>query len=146
MAEFMRRFGTQEQCETALTLARWPQGFACPERGSSSRTSFRRQGRLYWQCGACQHQCSLTRGSILENTKLPLTIRFLAMHLLTQAKNNVAALEVMAASIGRDAAAASPGAAPRGTMRVTAREAMRAAMDAVGAVDAFVVLDDRAMA
>jgi hypothetical protein len=31
-------------------------------------------------------------------------------------------------------------------MRVTAREAMRAAMDAVGAVDAFVVLDDRAMA
>jgi hypothetical protein len=22
MAEFMRRFGTQEQCETALTLAR----------------------------------------------------------------------------------------------------------------------------
>jgi hypothetical protein len=35
----------------------------------------------------------LTSGTIFENTKLPLTVWFLAMHLLTQAKNNVAALE-----------------------------------------------------
>ena len=32
------------------------------------------------------------RGTISENTKLPLTVWFLAMYLLTQAKNNVAAL------------------------------------------------------
>jgi ribosomal protein L37AE/L43A len=95
MAEFMRRYGTQEQCEAALCLARWPQGFACPECGGSSRTAFRRQGRLYWQCSGCQHQCSLTSGTIFQNTKLPLTVWFLAMHLLTQAKNNVAALELM---------------------------------------------------
>jgi hypothetical protein len=95
MAEFMRCFGTQEQCEAALIRARWPQGFACPECGGSSRTSFRRQGRLYSQCSACQHQCSVTSGTIFENTKLPLTVWFLAMHLLTQAKNNVAALELM---------------------------------------------------
>ena len=95
MAEFMRRFGTQEQCEAALTLARWPEGFVCPECGGSSRTTFRRQGRRYWQCSWCQYQCSVTSGTIFENTKLPLTVWFLAMHLLTQAKNNVAALELM---------------------------------------------------
>lgn len=95
MAEFIRRFGTQEQCEAALTHARWPQGFACPDCGASSRTSFRRQGRLYWQCRGCQYQCSVTSGTVFENTKLPLTVWFLAMHLLTQAKNNVAALELM---------------------------------------------------
>ena len=94
MAEFMRRFGTQEQCEAALIVARWPQGFACPECGGSSRTSFRRQGRLYWQCRGCQSQCSVTSGTVFENTKLPLTVWFLAMHLLTQAKNNVAGLEL----------------------------------------------------
>jgi len=75
MAEFMRRFGTQEQCEAALTLARWPQGFSCPDCGSSSRTSFRRQGRLYWQCGACQHQCSLTSASALTGTDPGLLTR-----------------------------------------------------------------------
>jgi hypothetical protein len=34
-------------------------------------------------------------GTIFAATKLPLTVWFLAMHLLTQAKNNVAALELM---------------------------------------------------
>ena len=37
----------------------------------------------------------MTSGTIFENTKLQLTVWFLAMHLLTQAKNNVAALELM---------------------------------------------------
>jgi len=95
MVEFFDRYGTQEKCEAGLARARWPQGFVCPQCSGSSRTSFRRQGRLYWQCRGCQHQCSLTSGTIFEGTKLPLTVWFLAMHLLTQAKNNVAALELM---------------------------------------------------
>ena len=33
-------------------------------------------------------------GTIFEATKLPLTTGFLAMHLLTQSKNNVSALEL----------------------------------------------------
>ncbi|CAH1385788.1 hypothetical protein NTGM5_160009 [Candidatus Nitrotoga sp. M5] len=36
-----------------------------------------------------------TAGTIFQATKLPLTLWFLAVHLLTQAKNNVAALELM---------------------------------------------------
>ena len=34
-------------------------------------------------------------GTIFEASKLPLRLWFLAMHLLTQSKNNVAALELM---------------------------------------------------
>jgi len=59
-----------------------------------SRTSFRRDGRLYWQCAGCQTQCSVTSGTVFEAPKLPLTRWFLAMQLLTQAKNNVSALEL----------------------------------------------------
>jgi hypothetical protein len=44
---------------------------------------------------ACRHQTTVTAGTIFEATKLPLTRWFLAMHLLTQAKNNVSALELM---------------------------------------------------
>jgi hypothetical protein len=36
----------------------------------------------------------VTGGTVFENTKLPLTVWFLVMHLMTQAKNNVAALEL----------------------------------------------------
>ena len=74
--------------------SRWPQGFACPVCGGPASCSFRRQGRLYWQCASCRHQCSVISGTIFESTKLPLTRWFLAMHLLTQAKNNVSALEL----------------------------------------------------
>jgi len=94
MAEFMDRYGSDEQCETALIESRWPAGFACPACGRGQSSSFRREGRLYFQCSACRHQCSLISGTIFEATKLPLSRWFLAMHLLTQSKNNVAALEL----------------------------------------------------
>jgi len=94
MAEFMEQYGTDAQCEAALVAARWPHGFACPACGGPASCSFRRQGRLYWQCASCRHQCSVISGTIFESTKLPLTRWLLAMHLLTQAKNNVSALEL----------------------------------------------------
>jgi len=95
LPEFMNFYGTEEQCEQALVATRWPRGFVCPGCGAMQwRTSFRREGRLYWQCAGCQHQCSVTSGTVFEATKLPLTRWFLAMQLLTQAKNNVSALEL----------------------------------------------------
>lgn len=55
LPEFMDRYGTEEQCEQALVAARWPSGFVCPACGvMQARTSFRREGRLYWQCAGCQ--------------------------------------------------------------------------------------------
>ena len=52
-------------------------------------------GRPYWQRSACRHQSSATSGTIFESSKLGLRLWFLAMHLLTQAKNNVSALELI---------------------------------------------------
>jgi len=95
MPEFYQRYGTEAQCRAALEAARWPDGFVCPACGGTARTGFERGGLRYWQCGACAHQCSLISGTIFEASKLPLTRWFLAMQLLTQAKNNVSALELM---------------------------------------------------
>jgi len=95
MPEFMAQYGTDEQCEDAVCASRWPDGFACLGCGCSVSSSFRREGRMYFQCAACRHQWSVISGTIFEATKLPLRLWFLAMHLLTQSKNNVAALELM---------------------------------------------------
>ena len=94
MAEFMQRYGTQEQCHAALVASRWPQGFVCPCCGATRHSTFEREGLRYWQCSACREQTTVTCGTIFQATKLPLTRWFLAMHLLTQAKNNVSALEL----------------------------------------------------
>ena len=95
MAEFMDRYGSNGQCDAALIASRWPSGFACPACGGGHSSSFRREGRLYFQCTTCRHQCSVISGTVFEATKLGLSRWFLAMHLLTQSKNNVAALELM---------------------------------------------------
>jgi transposase-like protein len=94
MCEFFDCYGTEAKCQAALLAARWPQGFVCPDCGGSARTSFVRDELRYWQCRACARQCSLIRGTMFEATKLPLRTWFLAMQLLTQAKNGVSALEL----------------------------------------------------
>lgn len=46
------------------------------------------------QCRHCRHQSSLTAGTVFAYSKLPLTVWFLAMYLLTQQKNGISALEL----------------------------------------------------
>lgn len=94
MAEFMDKYGTQSKCHAALVASRWPNGFRCPCCGDERHATFVRENRQYWQCHRCRHQTTVKAGTIFEATKLPLTRWFLAMHLMTQAKNNVSALEL----------------------------------------------------
>ena len=94
MTGFMDLYGSDGKCEAALIESRWPDGFSCPSCSCSQHSSFRREGRWYFQCTGCRHPCSTIGGTIFEATKLALTRWFLAMHLLTQSKNNVAALEL----------------------------------------------------
>jgi transposase-like protein len=97
MLEFFETYGTQQQCEDVIRGWRWPKGFVCPRcpDAQTEHSEFRRSSRLYFQCCVCRYQCSLVAGTIFESSKLVLPKWFLAMQLMTQAKNNVAALELM---------------------------------------------------
>jgi len=45
-----------------------------------------------WRCVACGYQVSLTAGTILHNTKLPLRVWFWAAYLMTTDKRGISAL------------------------------------------------------
>ena len=94
MLEFFETYGSHEQCEALVRAWRWPQGFVCSRCAQSWHSEFRRASRLYFQCSACRYQCSLVSGTTFESTKVALPKWFVAMHLITQAKNNVSALEL----------------------------------------------------
>jgi hypothetical protein len=95
MLEFFDEYGDLEQCEQLVRQWRWPQGFVCPRCAGNDCSEFRRSsGRLYLQCCSCRYQCSMTAGTIFESSKQPLPSWFMAMHLITQSKNNVSALEL----------------------------------------------------
>ena len=61
----------------------------------TAASSAAHEHNLRQHCTACRHQCGVIGGTIFEATKLGLSRWFLAMHLLTRSKNNVAALELM---------------------------------------------------
>jgi ribosomal protein L37AE/L43A len=92
MADFMKRYGTEAQCHSALVRMRWPDGFACPDCGGTVH-SYSRERRIF-QCSACRAQTSAKAGTIFHKSKTPLTKWFLAMHLITSAKNDISGLEL----------------------------------------------------
>lgn len=92
LREFMDRYGTREQCEQALFAWRWPQGFVCPECGHTGYCALK--SRRLFQCNACGRQTSVTAGTVFAGSKLELNVWFLAMHLVTQAKNGISSLEL----------------------------------------------------
>jgi len=92
MPEFFGRYGSEPQCEAALESARWPEGFRCPRCGTSTHCGLRGANRKMFQCNACRHQTSLIAGTIFQDTKLGLTVWFLAIYLISQAKTGLSAL------------------------------------------------------
>ena len=90
--EFLSIFGTEAQCAEAVKQSRWPSGFRCPRCSGADHYVVGHGYRQLFQCNACRHQTSLTAGSLLEHTKLPLTTWFLATYLISQAKTGLSAL------------------------------------------------------
>ena len=71
---------------------RWPEGFVCPKCGK--RKYSYSEARRVFQCSDCRAQTTVKAGTILHKSHTPLTKWFLAIYLLTQSKNDIAALEL----------------------------------------------------
>jgi len=93
--EFMGRYGTEAQCADELRRLRWPDGFVCPRCQASAHCLTRHEGRTLYQCRDCRLQTSLTAGTMMDSTKLPLRTWFLAIYLISQAKTGLSALALM---------------------------------------------------
>lgn len=92
MPDFISQFGSESQCEAVLEKARWPDGFVCPCCGGTLHSVFKVGAHNTFQCKACRHQTSLIAGTLFQGTKLPLTVWFLAIYLISQAKTGLSSL------------------------------------------------------
>jgi hypothetical protein len=92
MPEFFQRYGTEAQCTQALVALRWPEGFRCPRCAFAAHYVVGHGARRLFQCRGCRHQTSLTAGTLMDSTKLPLTTWFLAIYLISQDKTGLSAL------------------------------------------------------
>jgi len=90
--KFIEQYGTEELCYDALYKLRWPEGFQCPGCGHDKACQL--TIRKLRQCNRCHRQTSLTAGTIFAATKLPLTLWFQAIYLITQDKQGVSAMKL----------------------------------------------------
>jgi len=90
LIEFQSQFASEAACRAYLAACRWPDGFVCPQCGNRSACELAGLGR--WQCARCRRQVSLTAGTVLHKTKLPLTVWFWAAYLMTTDKRGISAL------------------------------------------------------
>ena len=92
LGTFMKLFSTKAQCEEYLATLRWGKGFACPKCGCHH--GYRLSNGRY-QCAECRHQTSVTAGTVLHRTHMPLTQWFLAFYFVSQDKRGVSAIALM---------------------------------------------------
>jgi transposase-like protein len=89
VAEFERKFSTEEVCREYLCKLRWPEGFVCP-RCSQRKAWATNRGRFH--CSQCNVQVSVTAGTIFQDTRLPLRLWFRAIWQVIGQKHGISAL------------------------------------------------------
>jgi transposase-like protein len=90
LAEFNRWFRSEASAAKYLTDVRFRHGFACPRCG----VEVARSNESRWWCRDCRRWFTLTTGTLLERTKVPLATWLVVAWHLVQTKIGVSALSV----------------------------------------------------
>src|SRR5688572_22131848 len=90
---FAAQFPDDAACARWLFEKRWPDGFRCPGCGHDKGWELGR-GLLLVECGQCHRQTSVTAGTVLHRSHLPLRLWFLAAWLVATHKNGLSARQL----------------------------------------------------
>ena len=88
--EFLNWFDSEESCRLYLQKCRWPDGFVCNRCGSTKEPWTTSRGYLH--CRECQHEVSVTAGTVFHRTRLPLRTWFSVAWFVTSQKDGASAL------------------------------------------------------
>ena len=93
LAQFQQAFSDEASCAAFMFERRWPEGFVCPACGTSRFAALKSRARLF-ECLDCGRQTSVTAGTAMHRSKLPLTTWFWAAHFMTTHSNGMSALQL----------------------------------------------------
>jgi transposase-like protein len=92
LLQFQKNFGTEEDCANYIFFKRWSDGFACP-RCCHDQYYFVETRKLFRR-RSCSYQASVTAGTIMHKSKLPMTMCFWAIYLVAHDKRDKSALSL----------------------------------------------------
>lgn len=89
------KFGTEEKCREYLTELRWEGQPICQNsKCLNKHMNYYITSRNIWKCSKCKKQFSLTKGTIFESTKLPLTLWFKAIFFFVTEKRGLSSYQL----------------------------------------------------
>jgi transposase-like protein len=92
-------FTDDNKAREALEGIRWPDGPYCPHCGNAEQEKIAKahgnasRPGLYY-CAACNGQFTVTIGTVMEDSKIPLSKWLFAMHLIGASKKGMSALQL----------------------------------------------------
>ena len=91
LIELIDRFHSEERCRGYLEALRWPDGVTCLRCGHESVSEI--EDRNQYECNKedCRYQFSVTAGTVMHRSKLPLWKWFLAAYLMIESRKGMSA-------------------------------------------------------
>jgi predicted RNA-binding Zn-ribbon protein involved in translation (DUF1610 family) len=86
MSDSEQRLGDEMACAQYLATLRWPDCFACPGCGGTKARRLETEACTY-ECIRCGRQTSVTAGTIMHHSKLPLSTWFWAAYVMATQPN-----------------------------------------------------------
>ena len=85
----MDRYNDDAKCRDTLESIRWPAGVACLRCGDMDVGEI--ESRDQYCCRSCDYRFSVTAGTIMHDSHLPLRTWFLAIYLMCESKKGMSA-------------------------------------------------------
>lgn len=89
--DFQNRLRTEEAQLEFLIQSRWPDGFVCSRCGH--KEYFWQGTRKLLQCKKCRYQTSITAGTVMHRSKMPISVWLQAAYLVTTHTPGMSALQ-----------------------------------------------------
>ena len=96
--DLLEAFPDEQACIDHLAAQRWPNGVECAW-GCADTKVYRITTRNLFKCSGCRRQFSVRKGTVFEESKLPLRKWFVALWMLMDNPKGVAAKR-LASQIG----------------------------------------------
>ena len=93
--EMVTRFPNEASAMSFLEAMRWPTGPVCSRCGCADASPVAsKRARPIFYCAGCKKQFSVTTGTVMEDSKIPLHKWLLAIHLMCASKKGISSLQL----------------------------------------------------